>query len=156
MVRPIVRGKARCRPEVTALHINLRRSDIGASGEHSLRSIEAPHPRCFCVNAVDKGLSVRIGVNAVDKGVICDEMALLRAAEASRLAGGMQTGRAADRAEGKSGTWPNRNGRRRVCKDESATFTDDPSTYWVNPIRKGTREQLVEGAVEVQLAENFD
>ncbi len=30
---------------------------------------DTPHPRCVCVNAVDKGVSERFGVKAVDKGV---------------------------------------------------------------------------------------
>ena len=29
-----------------------------------------PHPWCFCVNAVDKGVSERFGVKAVDKGLM--------------------------------------------------------------------------------------
>jgi hypothetical protein len=28
------------------------------------------HPRCVCVNAVDKGVSERFGVKAVDKGLM--------------------------------------------------------------------------------------
>ena len=30
---------------------------------------DTPHPRCVCVNAVDKGVSERFGVKAVDKGL---------------------------------------------------------------------------------------
>jgi hypothetical protein len=29
-----------------------------------------PTPRCVCVNAVDKGVSARLGVKAVDKGLM--------------------------------------------------------------------------------------
>src|ERR1700686_1555889 len=39
-----------------------------ASGEKERRQ---PHtPRCVCVNAVDKGVSGRFGVKAVDKGLM--------------------------------------------------------------------------------------
>ena len=32
-------------------------------------SMRVPHPGWFCVNAVDKGVSERFGVKAVDKGL---------------------------------------------------------------------------------------
>jgi hypothetical protein len=40
------------------------------SGEWRERAKAAPHTRCVCVNAVDKGVSGRFGAKAVDKGLI--------------------------------------------------------------------------------------
>ena len=49
------------------------RRDLRLPGAHlaSLSEWRAtPHPRCVCVNAVDKGVSGRFGVKAVDKGLM--------------------------------------------------------------------------------------
>src|SRR5258706_8659562 len=54
---------------------------------------DTPHPRCVCVNAVDKGVSERFGVKAVDKGLsgglTVDSLSLKTGAGNAELYGGM-------------------------------------------------------------------
>ena len=103
-----------------------------------------PTPRVQCVNAVDKGVSGRIGVNAVDKGLICRfclalDGAWIRVLKINELAEGL--------AERVTGVLHRRRGLAELAGSESGMFTAYDS-------RRSTAGQLVEVPDSVQVADD--
>jgi len=105
-----------------------------------------PTPRVQCVNAVDKGVSGRIEVNAVDKGLICRfclalDGAWIRVLKINELAEGL--------AERVTGVLHRRRGLAELAGSESGMFTAYDS-------RRSTAGQLVEVPDSVQVADAGD
>ena len=121
------------------------------SGEKERR--QTPTPRCDCVNAVDKGVSGRFGVNATGKGLTARvgvPLGLARgkkAVDTPRLRSG-QEGLAALNEGGNDG-WADARVAGGVRRGLERAIG---ANVGVNDSRRGTRGQLVGGTVEVQLA----